>query len=44
MWMVELGKAYRLPLCPPDSSTVAMLAVMPRQMVETSGLMSCMVS
>ena len=44
MWMVELGKAYLFPLAPPDSRIVAMLAVMPRQMVDTSGLISRMVS
>ena len=36
MWIVELGRAKRLPLAPAHSRTVAMLAAMPTQMVDTS--------
>ena len=45
-WMstVELRVQYLLPLVPPDSSTAPMLAALPKQIVATSGLISCMVS
>lgn len=45
-WMStrECGRAYRLPLAPPASSTAAIEAAIPMQIVMTSGLTYCMVS
>jgi hypothetical protein len=34
--MVELGRQYLLPLSPPESNTVAMLAAIPKQIVDIS--------
>ena len=42
--MRALGTAKRLPFCPAERSTAAMLAACPRQMVETGGFTYCMVS
>ena len=41
---LECGKQKRLPLAPAESSTAAMDAAMPTQMVETCGLIKFMVS
>ena len=45
-WIITslLGRAKRLPFVPAASRNAPMLAAMPTQMVETSGLMCCMVS
>ena len=41
---LAFGRTKRLPLAPADSKNAPMLAAMPMQSVETSGLMNCMVS
>lgn len=40
----EFGRTKRLPLAPPAIRTAPMEAAMPKQTVDTSGLMYCMVS
>ena len=42
--MRDIGSAKRLPFAPAVSSTEPMLAAWPMQIVETSGLMYCIVS
>jgi hypothetical protein len=42
--MRELGSAKRLPLAPAASRKAPMLAAIPMQSVDTSGLMNCIVS
>ena len=44
IWIVALDRAKRLPGVPEQSNTVPMLAAIPTQMVDTSGLISWMVS
>ena len=44
MWIVELGRAYRLPFDPELRSTVAMLAQLPTQIVATLHRRSFIVS
>ena len=39
-----LGRAMRFPFAPDESRNAPIEAAMPMQMVETSGLMYCMVS
>ncbi len=44
MRMRLLGRAMRLPLAPPTSSSEPMLIAIPKQIVWTCGLMYCIVS
>ena len=46
-WWIRIfafGRAIRLPGAPPDRSRAPMLIAIPTQIVETSGLMNCIVS
>ena len=45
-WMriLALGSAIRLPFAPPASSSAPIDIAMPTQIVDTSGLMNCIVS
>ena len=44
MCIVEFGNANLFPAAPPHKRTVPILAAMPTHIVDTSGLINCMVS